>query len=95
MTVWPGIFLVEAMAPARACAFLGIGDVLGSGDIWEEAGAWLIRIGVEEWVVWVFLQGNPCFGLWILLGTIYFEVLGGILRSGGVWYEGGGLLGLK
>ena len=50
MKVWPGIFLVQAMDPARACVFFGIGDVSGSGGIWEEAGAWLIRIGGEEWV---------------------------------------------
>ena len=31
-------------------SFLGFGDVSGSGGIWEEARAWLTRIGGEEWM---------------------------------------------
>ena len=30
---------------------LVLGGVSGSGGIWEEAGAWFISIGGEEWVI--------------------------------------------
>ena len=50
MKFWPGILLVKAVAPVRACAFLYFGDVSGSEGIWEESGDWLISIGGEEWV---------------------------------------------
>ena len=48
MKIKPGIPLVQAVAPVRARAFFGFGEVSGSGGIWEEAGAWLIMIGGEE-----------------------------------------------
>ena len=34
-------------------------------------------------------QGFPCFGPWLLLGIVYFEVLGDVWGSGGVNDEGG------
>ena len=30
---------------------LSFGGVSGYGGIWEETGAWLIRIGGEEWLL--------------------------------------------
>ena len=42
--------MVQAVAPVRARAFLGFGDVSGSRGIWEEVGDWSIRIGGKEWV---------------------------------------------
>ena len=52
LIILPWIPLFWAEAPVRDRGFLGFwGGVSGSGGIWEEAGAWFIRIGGEEWVI--------------------------------------------
>ena len=58
--------------PIGIVYFVGFGDVSGSGGIWDDAGACLVRIGGEEWVLWKFCLGYPCFGPWIPLGLVYF-----------------------
>ena len=54
--------MFPAVAPVQAHDFLGFGFVSGSSMVWEEAGDWLIGIGVEERVFWGFSRGIPVLG---------------------------------
>ena len=89
MKFWPGIPLFQAVAPVRAREFFSLGDISGSGGFWDMAGAWLVRIGVEDWVFCEFYQGFPCFGPWLLLGIVHFLGFGGVSGSRWIWEEAG------
>ena len=43
--------MVCTVAPVRHHRFFYFVDILGSGGICKETGAWLIMVGGEEWVL--------------------------------------------
>ena len=62
MKVCPGITLFQVMAPVRARAFLGLGDVSGSRGIWEKVGLGLSGLVVKSGCSQNFPWGRAVFG---------------------------------
>ena len=95
MNFWPGIPFVQAVAPFKVCAFLGFWECFG---VWSDLGRGRGLIGQDWWYrvdVLRFFQRSPCFGPWLPLGPVHFEVLGSVLGSRGFLGRGGGLLGVE
>ena len=62
--------------PLEIIYFEVLGDILGSGRVWDEGGACLVQNDGGVVVDWKLAKGSPWFRPWLLLGLVKFWVLG-------------------
>ena len=89
---WPGVPLIQPLAPVRACVFflfLGLFEALGDVGRGRGLFGWVCS---RYMVLQIFLAGIPLFWAVTPIRARIFWIFEGIVGSGGYWGEAGSCL---